>query len=130
MRRTVVLLAGVMSASSITADVEAQFAAPAAKPLTGEELFKRQCSTCHTLKAAEPQRQGPTLAGVYGRRAGSVVGYAYSKGFAKAEWNWDESHLDTWITNPQAMIPGAVMAYRQAKPEIRAAVIGYLKGLH
>ena len=40
---------------------------------------------------------------------------------------WDSEHLDAWLTNTQAVIPGAVMPYRQAKPEIRAAVIGYLK---
>jgi len=28
------------------------------------------------------------------------------------------------------MLPGSVMAYRQAKPEIRAAIIAYLKELH
>ena len=42
---------------------------------------------------------------------------------------WDESHLDPWLTNPQAMVPGAIMPYRQAKPEVRAAIIGYLKEL-
>lgn len=107
----------------------AQFAVPAAKPLTGEQQFARQCGTCHTVHAADGERQGPTLEGVYGRKAGSVKGYEYSPGFAKADWTWDESHLDAWLTNPQAVIPGAVMPYRQAKPEVRAAVIGYLKGL-
>jgi cytochrome c len=34
------------------------------------------------------------------------------------------------MTNPQQMVPGAVMAYRQAKPEVRAAIIVYLKELH
>ena len=42
---------------------------------------------------------------------------------------WDESSIDKWITNPQAMIASAVMAYRQPKPEIRAAIISYLKEL-
>ena len=65
-----------------------------------------------------------------GRRAGSVDGFHYSAGFAKADFVWDDARLDAWITNPQAMIPGAVMAYRQAKPETRAAIIAYLKELH
>ena len=51
-------------------------------------------------------------------------------GFAKADFSGDDARLDAWITNPQAVIPGAVMAYRQAKPETRAAIIGYLKELH
>ena len=109
--------------------VWAQFDVPAAKPPTGEQQFLLQCGTCHTLHASELQRQGPTLEHVYGRRVGSVRGYGYSAGFAKADWAWDDTHLDAWLTNPQAVIPGAVMPYRQAKPEVRAAVIGYLKGL-
>jgi hypothetical protein len=28
-----------------------------------------------------------------------------------------------------AVIPGAIIAYRQSKPEARAAIIAYLKGL-
>ena len=31
---------------------------------------------------------------------------------------------------PPAVIPGAVMPYWQAKAEVRAAIIGYLKELH
>jgi cytochrome c len=108
----------------------AQMAIPAAKPPSGETLFARQCATCHTTKTADPQRQGPTLAGVMGRKAGSVASFSYSPGFAKAEWNWDAAHLDAWMTNPEAVIPGAVMPYRQAKPEIRAAIIGYLQEVH
>jgi hypothetical protein len=36
---------------------------------------------------------------------------------------------EEWLMNPQAVIPGAIMTYRQARPEIRAAIITYLKGL-
>ncbi len=43
---------------------------------------------------------------------------------------WDEGRLDVWLTNPQAVIPGAIMAYRQAKAETGAAIITYLKGLN
>ena len=48
----------------------------------------------------------------------------------QADFVWDEARLDAWLTNPQAVIPGAVMAYRQAKPETRAAIIAYLKELN
>jgi cytochrome c2 len=40
------------------------------------------------------------------------------------------SELDAWLTNPQAVIPGAIMTYRQANAEARAAIISYLKGLN
>lgn len=108
----------------------AQMPLPEAKPPDGPTLFKQQCATCHTNNLTDQVRQGPSLFGVVGRRAGSVDGFHYSSGLARADFAWDDTKLDAWITNPQAMIPGAVMAYRQAKPEIRAAIIAYLKELH
>lgn len=106
--------------------VSAQIALPAAEPPSGAALFVRQCGTCHSLVPGEV-RQGPNLAGVYGRKAGSLPGYAYSAGFAAADWVWDAEHLDPYLANPQAVISGGVMGYRQANPAIRAGIIAYLK---
>jgi cytochrome c len=108
----------------------AQLPLPEAKPLDGLALFKQQCATCHTSNLTDPVRQGPSLFGIVGRRAGSVDGFHYSAGFAKVDFTWDDARLDAWISNPQQMIPGTVMAYRQAKAEVRAAIIAYLKELH
>lgn len=103
---------------------------PAPKPPDGATLFKQQCATCHTTNLSDPARQGPSLFKIIGRRAGAVEGFHYSAAFAKADFAWNEATLDTWIANPQEMIPGSIMAYRQARPEIRAAIIAYLKELH
>jgi cytochrome c len=108
----------------------AQMPLPAAKPPDGPTLFKQQCSTCHTTNLSEPVRQGPPLSGIVGRKAGQVDGFHYSPGFAKADFVWDDSKLDAWLTNPQEVIPGTIMAYRQARPETRAALIAYLKELN
>src|SRR6201996_4028034 len=94
----------------------AQMPLPAAKPPDGPTLFKQQCATCHTNNTTDPVRQGPSLFGIAGRKAGSVDGFRYSAGFAKADFTWDDGKLDAWISNPQEMIPGTTMAYKQAKP--------------
>ncbi len=107
----------------------AQLPLPATPPPDGATLFKRQCATCHTLSATEPPRQGPSLAGVVGRKAGSVAGFKYSAGFGKADWSWDADRLDAWLTNPQAMIPGTIMVYRQANPATRKLIVAYLQGV-
>ena len=107
----------------------AQMPLPAARPPDGPTLFKQQCATCHTTNRTAPVRQGPSLFKIIGRKAGAAEGFHYSPGFAKADFVWDEARLDAWLTNPQGMIPGAVMSYRQSKPETRAAVIAYLKEL-
>ena len=93
----------------------------------GAALFRTQCGTCHVIAASALPRQGPYLAGVIGRKPGSVPGFGYSAGFAQADFVWDTAHLDAYLANPQAVIPGSVMAYRQVKPETRAAIIAYLE---
>ena len=109
---------------------DAQMPLPAAKPPDGATLFKQQCAVCHTTNLSEPMRQGPPLVKVVGRPAGKTDGFHYSAGLAKADFTWDDARLDAWLTNPQAVIPGVVMAYRQGKPETRAAIIAYLKELN
>jgi len=106
---------------------DAQMPLPATRPPDGATLFKQQCAVCHTLSLSEPMRQGPPLVKVLGRPAGKVEGFHYSDGLAKADFTWDETRLDAWLANPQAVIPGVVMVYRQAKPETRAAIIDFLK---
>ena len=57
-------------------------------------------------------------------------GFHYSAGFAKADFVRDDTRLDAWLANPQTIIPGAIMAYRQPKAETRAAIIACLKELN
>jgi cytochrome c len=109
---------------------DAQMPLPAAKPPDGATLFKQQCAVCHTLSLSEPVRQGPPLVKIVGRPAGKVEGFHYSEPLAKADFAWDETRLDAWLTNPQAVVPGVTMVYQQAKPETRAALITYLKELN
>jgi cytochrome c len=90
----------------------------------------QQSATCLTSNISDPSRQGPTLFGIVGRPAGKVDGFHYSAGFAKADFVWDDAKLDTYLANPQAMVAGSNMAYRQPKAETRAAIIAYLKELN
>jgi cytochrome c len=108
----------------------AQMPLPTAKPADGATLFKQQCATCHTTNLSDPVRQGPSLFGIVGKPAGKADGFHYSDGFTKADFIWDDARLDAWLANPQAMIPGSIMAYRQSKAETRAAIIAYLKELN
>ena len=108
----------------------AQMPLPAAKPPDGATLFKQQCGTCHTINPNEPGRQGPSLAQIVGRPAGKANGFRYSPNLASADFVWDDAKLDAWLANPQEVVPGAIMAYRQSKPETRAAIIAYLKELN
>ena len=95
----------------------------------GEAQFKKSCGTCHVAVADSAPRQGPNLFGVVDRKAGEVAGFKYSPAFAAGSGGvvWDEGTLDRWLADPQSVIPGAVMPYKQADPDKRRLVIEYLK---
>ena len=109
------------------ASVHAQMPLPSAAKPSGAELFAQQCAICHSLSPADAPRQGPALAGIYGRKAGSVAGFNYSPGYGEADFVWDEAHLDSYLADPQAVIPGAVMLYKQKNADVRKAIIAFLK---
>jgi cytochrome c len=98
-------------------------------PALSEAQFKKSCGTCHVAAANAGPRQGPNLFGVIGRKAGRMEGFKYSSAFIAGEDNivWDEATLDRWLTDPQSVIPGAVMPYKQADPLKRRLIIDYLK---
>jgi len=130
LRETGAIGLGVCAALLVVSATRAQMPLPASKPPDGTTLFKQQCATCHTTNLSDPVRQGPSLFKVVGRSAGKADGFRYSTGFTEANFAWDDVRLDAYLTNPQAVIPGSNMAYRQAKAETRAAIIVYLKELN
>jgi cytochrome c len=103
------------------------FFANAAYADNGAALFTAQCGACHTLSAKDPVRQGPNLGNVYGRKVGSVAGFAYSPDYTKANFTWDAQHLNAYLTQPTAIFPDSYMEYQQPDAAIRAQIIAYLK---
>jgi cytochrome c len=71
---------------------------------------------------------GPSLHGVYGRHSASLADYAYSDAMKKADKTWDEQTLDTYLTNPRALVPGTKMIFVGLKSEEdRQNVIAFLE---
>lgn len=130
LRTTRAIGPGFCAALLVVTMAGAQMPLPAARPPDGTTLFKQQCATCHTTNLSDPTRQGPSLFGIVGKPAGKTDGFRYSAGFAEANFVWDDAGLDAYLANPQAMVPGSNMAYRQPKAETRTAIIAYLKELN
>ncbi|HYZ33679.1 MAG TPA: cytochrome c family protein [Crenalkalicoccus sp.] len=76
------------------------------------------------------QRQGPPLAGVPGRRAGSLERFHHSPALAQAGFTSDAARPDAWLAKPQEVVPGTTMLYRQANAEPRHQIIDRLKEQH
>ena len=91
----------------------------------GAGLFAEQCALCHGGEGG----QGPNLHGVAGRRAGVAPGFGYSAALKKSGLVWDDAHLDRYLTNPQALVPGSLMPARVDDPGQRRDIIAYLHTL-
>lgn len=92
--------------------------------MRGATLYEDKCTGCHSLDA---NRIGPAHRGVFGRKAGSAKGFAYSPAVKRSKIVWNEATLDKWLSNPGATIPGSRMGFQLANPEQRADVIAFLK---
>jgi cytochrome c len=94
----------------------------------GAKLY-RSCATCHSLQAEGVRRSGPNFAHLFGRRAGSVPGYAYSPALRDAAFVWDEQTLgDLFEQGPATFLPGTKMPLQRIPDrEALAALIDYLK---
>ncbi|AIB15672.1 cytochrome C (plasmid) [Azospirillum argentinense] len=92
----------------------------------GAKVFN-QCKACHTIEAGGPNRVGPNLHGVVGRKAGAVETYKYSDAMKNAG-AWDEATLDAYLADPKSAVPGNKMAFAGVKNEqARKDLIAYLK---
>ena len=86
------------------------------------------CKSCHTTVQGGSDMTGPNLWGVFGRKAGTEGSFKYSPGLKAAGFTWDAQHIDTWITNPRAMIADTKMSFAGVKDaKDRADLIAYLK---
>ncbi len=91
----------------------------------GEKVFKK-CKACHKIEEGV-KAVGPDLFAVVGRGIGAREGFKYSDGMLAQGGEWDAALLDTFLTDPKAMVAGTKMSFRGlSKPEDRANVIAYL----
>ena len=104
-----------------------EVASQSPKVAPGKLLFM-QCAACHSLDEGAPNKTGPNLHGVVGRKAGSVDGFKYSKALATLDQSWTREELDKFLTKPLATVPGTTMAFAGiADPEKRRQLIDYLE---
>jgi cytochrome c len=92
----------------------------------GEQLFEKRCTGCHSL---DRNKEGPNLAGVYGRQAGTASGFNYSTALKSAHFVWDDQRLEKWLTDTQSLVEDNNMDFHVPKADERAEIIRYLKSL-
>ena len=90
----------------------------------GAEIYER-CAACHSIAQ---DRTGPHHCGLFGRRAGTVPGFAYSDAMKHSGIVWNERTLDRFIANPLKAVPGTSMGYAGVSDaKERRDLIAYLR---
>jgi cytochrome c len=93
----------------------------------GQKVFA-ECVACHSTKPGE-NKIGPSLAGVVGRKSGTVPGYSYSPALKSANITWDDATLDKWLANPGGDVHGTKMFLSVPNSTDRQNLIAYLATL-
>jgi cytochrome c len=129
MRAGTAIAAGVMTLTGLLGIVAAtpahsQLQTSVAAASEGRQLFEKRCTGCHSL---DSDKEGPRLRGVYGRKAGSVPGFAYSDALRSANFVWDADSLNRWLTSTESVVHDNDMDFSVPKAEERAAIIQFLR---
>jgi cytochrome c len=115
-RATSALLTTLLLAGAARADGDA---------VRGEARFQ-DCAACHKLEAGA-NNVGPSLHGIFTRKAGELPDFRYSPALKHSGIVWTPETLDAFLTNPQALVPGNRMPYAgMADAGNRADLIAYL----
>lgn len=106
-----------------------QFHTPPSEMSNGERQFVRKCSICHSLTPDGRRRAGPTLYGLFGRKAGTVEGYNYSEALEGAEIVWNAETIGKLFElGPQHYTPGSKMPLQRINDLAdRRDLISYLR---
>ena len=93
-------------------------------PVRGEARFQ-DCAACHRLDGVN--NVGPSLHGIFTRKAGELADFRYSSAMKRSGIVWTPETLNTFISDPQAMVPANRMPYAgMASANDRTDLIAYL----
>ena len=122
------LASGLLSVALLAVLPAAAWSADAGR---GKALFG-QCKRCHQVGDGAKHRIGPQLNDVFGRAAGSLADYRYSRAMKAAGAGglvWTEATLEAFLSDPVALVPHSRMSFAgMAGADDRAALLAWLGG--
>lgn len=113
-------LLGVAFAPAFAADESAS---------PGRKIFESRCVSCHESAPPSTATLGPSLAGIFGRKAGSGNSGVHSRALAESGIVWNRSSLRNYLSDPGRAVPGTIMPMRVENPKELEDLLDYLETL-
>lgn len=99
-------------------------------PDRGAKIWGK-CKSCHRVGDGAANSVGPHLNEIFGRKAGSIEGFRYSKGMLREGADgltWTPEKLHIYLENPKALVSKTRMNFRGLKDaRDRIDVLAYLR---
>jgi cytochrome c len=122
---------GLCAATLVLGWLLASPSARAGDTSAGSDVFKTECSECHSVKQGR-NKKGPSLFGIVGRPAGTLPDFSYSDALRQAHWLWTAEKLHSYLSQPAKQAnPGTKMKYDGLNdPKQLEDLISYLGTVH
>ena len=120
--------AAVATAMLLLAATTARAELPSGDPERGRQIFQ-PCRTCHYPEPGFGNYNGPSLTGIFGRKAGTREGFnGYSRVLKESGFVWTPELLDAWLASPGEFLADSTMIFvRIPDRQARADLIAYLQ---
>ncbi len=98
----------------------------------GAEVYRR-CASCHAVEPDAGRKVGPHLNEIFGRAAGTLEGFRFSRAMIAAGEDglvWDEETLEAFLKRPRDVVRSSRMSFNGLRSEEdRAELIIFLRTL-
>src|SRR6478672_3089243 len=115
-------------AASLIASASSSAAIADADVNAGQEIYQAQCSACHSNQPGV-NGIGPSLAGLAGRKAGSLQGFHFTPALQGSGLSWNADTFIQFLADPTKLVPGTAMTVMVPDAGGRANLFAYLATL-
>ena len=95
----------------------------------GRKVFESRCISCHESAPPSTATLGPSLAGIFGKKAGSGNSGVHSRALAESGIVWNRASLRSYLSDPGRAVPGTIMPARVENPQELEDLLNYLETL-
>ena len=95
----------------------------------GGKIFESRCKSCHEAASPSAATLGPSLVGLFGKKAGTGKSGVHSRALTESGIVWTRNSLRNYLSDPGRAVPGTIMPMRVENPKELEDLLNYLETL-